>query len=794
MEQTKSGLDGRRRVSKPRLEKLKHRKDRRKKPEEAQQLTLKEWPHILNAISDWVCLIDLKGRILRTNSMIEAFTGVRPDESIGQHCCRLVHGTDERLPGCPVPEMLRTGRRVTVELEVPDKKSWLMVTVDPVRDKTGNITGAVHIACDITDRTQADESLRKNEQFLAAVFESIREGLSILNPDLTIRYVNSVMNKWYQQNLPLEGKKCYQCYHNKTMPCEPCPTLRCIETGKTEREIVPGLKGSQTEWVELFSYPMKDPKTSEITGVVEFVRDITERKQAEEALRESEEKVRTLYDSSSDAIMLLDEKGYFDCNDATLRLFGCASREEFCSRHPADFSPPTQPCGTDSLTLANQRIATAMQTGCNRFEWMHKRIDSDEAFPANVLLDAMELGGKKVLQARVYDITERKQAEEALQCERDFAESLVKTAQTIVLVLDTEGRILRFNPYMEEISGYRRKEVQGKDWFTTFLPKRDRKRMRELFLKAASDIQTHGNVNSIITKDGHERQIEWHDKTLKDTDGNITGLLTIGQDITDRKQAEGELEKLNKQLESTVKELSIANRELKDFAHITAHDLKAPLRGIGTLAEWLATDYADKFDDQGRKQVGLLVQRSQEMYDQITGILQFSEIGQGEHQCERIDLNGLIETIIASVNPPENIQITIADKLPTLVCAQVHLTQVFQNLLSNAIDYADKADGQVTIGCVVEGDFWKFNVTDNGPGIEEKYFDKIFQIFQTLPVEGEHRGTGIGLAIVRKAVEMYGGKIWLKSSLGRGTTFFFTFPKQEMKAVCDEKLEANIVG
>ncbi len=267
-----------------------------------------------------------------------------------------------------------------------------------------------------------------------------------------------------------------------------------------------------------------------------------------------------------------------------------------------------------------------------------------------------------------------------------------------------------------------------------------------------------------------------------------------GLDITERKEAEDAMERLNEELERTVEKLSAANRELKDFAHITAHDLKAPLRGIGTLAEWLATDYADKFDEEGKKQVGLLVQKSQEMYDQISGILHFSEIGQGRHECERIDLNGLIEKIIKSLNLPENIQITIADKLPTLLCAQVHLTQIFQNLLSNAIKYTDKPDVRITVGCVAEGDFWKFNVTDNGPGIEEEYFDKIFQIFQTLPVEGEHRSTGIGLAIVRKAVEMYGGKIWVESAPGRGTTFFFTFPKQEMKVACDEKLEANIVG
>jgi PAS domain S-box-containing protein len=143
----------------------------------------------------------------------------------------------------------------------------------------------------------------------------------------------------------------------------------------------------------------------------------------------------------------------------------------------------------------------------------------------------------------------RKRAEEALRRERDFAEGLIETAQVIVLVLNTEGRIIRFNPHMEEISGYSLEEVQGKDWFTTFLPKRDHKCIRELFSRAVSDIQTRGNVNPIITKDGHEREIEWFDKTLKDADGNIVGLLAIGQDITERKRAEEALRDANELLE-----------------------------------------------------------------------------------------------------------------------------------------------------------------------------------------------------------------------------------------------------
>ena len=157
-------------------------------------------------------------------------------------------------------------------------------------------------------------------------------------------------------------------------------------------------------------------RTADLLNVNEELgNEISERKRAEEALHRSETKFRTLYDSTSDAVMLLDEKGFFDCNKATLTIFGCATREEFCSKHPADLSPPQQPCGTDSMTLANQRIATAMEKGSIHFEWMHKRNDTGETFPADVLLTAMELDGKPVVQAVVRDITERKHAEEKIR-------------------------------------------------------------------------------------------------------------------------------------------------------------------------------------------------------------------------------------------------------------------------------------------------------------------------------------------------------------------------------------------
>jgi PAS domain S-box-containing protein len=151
-----------------------------------------------------------------------------------------------------------------------------------------------------------------------------------------------------------------------------------------------------------------------------------------------------------------------------------------------------------------------------------------------------EVSGGLLARAIRYAI-ERKQADEMLRHERDFANGMIETAQTIVLVLDTQGYIVRFNPYMEEISGYALAEVQGKDWFTIFLPERNRERIHRLFLNAIGGISTRGEVNPIVTRDGREREIEWYDKTLKDVEGIVVGLLSIGQDITERKQAEEKL-------------------------------------------------------------------------------------------------------------------------------------------------------------------------------------------------------------------------------------------------------------
>ena len=250
--------------------------------------------------------------------------------------------------------------------------------------------------------------------------------------------------------------------------------------------------------------------------------------------------------------------------------------------------------------------------------------------------------------------------------------------------------------------------------------------------------------------------------------------LELKHKIIELNDALQELQGKERLLKQQAEELANINQELKEFAYIISHDLKAPLRAINSLVEWLASDYADKFDDSGKELVALLLGRVKRMHDLIEGVLKYSRAGRKNENIAEIDCEKLISRVIHLVAPPENIKVKLKGNFPTIFAEKTRIEQVFQNLLSNAIKYMDKPNGLIQITCEKKEDCWKFAVADNGPGIEEKHFKKIFQIFQTLAPRDEIESTGVGLSLVKKIVEMYGGKVWVESKVGEGSTFYFT--------------------
>lgn len=364
---------------------------------------------------------------------------------------------------------------------------------------------------------------------------------------------------------------------------------------------------------------------------------------------------------------------------------------------------------------------------------------------------------------------ELKQSEQAAQRERDFAESLIETAQAIVMVLDNRGRIVRFNPYMQEISGYSLEEVRGRDWFTAFLPPRDQGRIRELFAQSIADVRVRGNVNPIVTRDGQEREIEWFDASLKDAAGQITGLLYIGQDITERRRAEEALRQYAAELEAR-------NEELDAYAHTVAHDLKGPLAlMIGyaeVLAGWQETfttaelqEYVQRIASSGRK-----------MSTIIDELLLLAGVRKADVRLQKLDMAAIVSEALSrwtQLIAEQRAEIVVPQAWPVALGHAPWVEEVWANYISNALKYGGRPP-HVELGAAKQENgtlhFW---VRDNGPGIEPEVQARLFVPF-TRAAQAQIKGHGLGLSIVRRIVEKLGGEVGVESEIGRGSTFSFT--------------------
>jgi len=254
-------------------------------------------------------------------------------------------------------------------------------------------------------------------------------------------------------------------------------------------------------------------------------------------------------------------------------------------------------------------------------------------------------------------------------------------------------------------------------------------------------------------------------------------LRRLQRQVQERNQ---QLEHANTRLREHTAELEATNQELRSFAYVISHDLKAPLRGISRIAQWLVDDYDSMIDEQGKHMTKLLINRVKRMDSLIEGILEYSRIGRTPENTEDLDLKSLVYDMVAMLSFTENIHIVVSGEFPVITGNRFRISQVFQNLLDNAIKFMDKAEGEIQFSGRDDGTQWIFCVADNGPGIDKKYYEKIFQIFQTLNRRDMLESTGVGLAIVKKIIESYGGKIWIESQVGKGSQFYFTLPKQHV--------------
>src|SRR4051812_32169972 len=266
---------------------------------------------------------------------------------------------------------------------------------------------------------------------------------------------------------------------------------------------------------------------------------------------------------------------------------------------------------------------------------------------------------------------------------------------------------------------------------------------------------------------------------MKTDRGETFGIMVHAVDVTGQVLSRREVEHKAEELARLTRDLERSNKELDQFAYVASHDLKAPLRGIANLTQWIEEDLGDKVTGESREHMQLLKGRVHRMEALIDGILAYSRAGRVRERPAPVDVGALLHEVVELLAPPPETTIVIAPDMPVIETERVPLQQVFMNLIGNAIKYTRRPDARIEVTAQAEGELYRFAIADNGPGIAPQYREKIWQIFQTLAPRDKVEGTGIGLSVVRKTVESRGGSAWLESEPGRGSTFYFPWPKQQ---------------
>jgi PAS domain S-box-containing protein len=374
------------------------------------------------------------------------------------------------------------------------------------------------------------------------------------------------------------------------------------------------------------------------------------------------------------------------------------------------------------------------------------------------------------------EVTERKRAERALRESEARFRAIFESAQDFIFIKDRDLRYIQVNPAMERLFGATAEELIGKtdeDLFGAEVGAEVMAMDRQV-LRGQVISQEHAKPVQGVAHTFHVIKVP-----MRDSAGEIVGLCGIARDITARKRMEEELRR--------------SQKDLQEFAYSISHDLQSPLRMVtgflrlleSSLAQQPGEDNACQFDDQARQYIAYAMEGAERMCEMIRGLLEYSRVGTrgrelGPTDCEEVLAHVLVDVMVPvekGSEAPEADAVITHDPLPTVLADEVQLGQVFQNLIGNAVKFRGDVPPQVHISACEDGEQWRFAVQDNGIGIDPAQADRLFRVFERLHTEEEYPGTGIGLAICKKIVERHGGRIWLDSEPGNGSTFYFTLPK-----------------
>ncbi len=526
-----------------------------------------------------------------------------------------------------------------------------------------------------------------------------------------------------------------------------------------EVELHHGRKDGSSFWSRNKGQPILNSQ-GEVIQYFAMIEDISLKRQFDESLKNEKEKYRSIIANMNLGLLEVDNEGKITLANQSFCEISGYQTDDLIGKKAADLL-----LTKESKELVKSRIPEREKGKTDSYE---VKIINKHGKKRNWLISGApnyNKDGEIVGSIGIHlDITEQKEQEEQLYLLSLIAEKNLNA----VIVADADGKIEWANKSFLRMSGFTMEEIIGKKPGKLLQgPDTNPETIKYMRDRIHKGLPFNCEIIN-YTKQGRKYWINVQGQALYNKKGNISKFFAIEEDITDKKASEAKQEFL-------VESLAKSNKELEDYASIVSHDLKSPLRSIHSLISWIKEDNDKQLNDETMQYLSLIEGKVEKMDHLIEGILTYAKIDKVDVIAEKVNTHEVIENIINIIHIPIHIKVIINGNLPIINADKFRMQQLFQNIISNAVNYIDKPNGLVEVSCNQTEEKNIFAIKDNGPGIAKENQEKIFKTFQSLGQSD--KSTGLGLSIVKKIIETYKGKIWLESQLTQGTTFFISLNK-----------------
>lgn len=746
---------------------------------------------VFNHSFHYLTLTDPDGRIIKVNQAAINNFDLNENDVVGKvfwqtpwfkHSQKLQKLVADYFSRCSTQ-----GRQVLETFHYLSNKNHQRVyfenTFSPVFNNRGQLNFILIEGHNISKQRSSEKTLQKNNRQFQFALEGSQQGIFEVNFTTQKMYVSKEIRAMLGEDTSNDNLTSISAWEKKIHPDD----LKKVREGlythisnNTQHFSAECRTKNHDDcfiWMLYRGMVTELSKQKEPLQAIGTITDITERKTIESALLENEKRYRSIFENALDGIMILDKEGQIlDANTAALWILRYSKAKDMIG---TPFTRLLHDEENYTFQYIQQQILTH---GSIEFESECQTLEGG-IVPVNVrgkvFCDQTDSNYLIILS----DISERKKSEQELKQSEALSRQFFQQYPIGTALTNPDGSIHLINPACEKEWGVKQSTLKNRQ-YNILKDKNFTKTPATLALisKALSGETVY--FDDIEYQPGPQSNTKWIRVIgfpIKDESGELIHSVFTHQIVSREVEALREIElhrrHLQEMVEQRTRDLETANEELQNFAYIVSHDLKAPLRAIIQLSNWLTNDYQDKLNAEGNKQLLLIGNRANRMNDMIEGILQYSRIGRTQEEWETVNLKSLVDDIIDLLAPPENLKFVVSENLPTVRCQKIRVSQVFQNLIDNAIKYIDKADGLIQVGVKENKDNWQFFVKDNGPGIRLNHQQRIFQMFQTLHNKEDINSTGIGLPLVKKIIEQWQGVLWLESIPEQGSCFQFTLPK-----------------